>query len=219
MHATQEAELLWGRATQFDEYSKNETILTKCRGAEDISFVYEWIVMKLKRTTRANQAPTNATRKDLLSYTLPVAKLVRDALGWVLKQGGPVWKDYKSLLDRIAQPAGYDAAFPTEEVHGMTGGLPAATVAQQTKDFTELLMGAPRSLKMFVPMLVDMMENRGSWAKHTSGLLSQKEEMTSTFDGIRGAGAQLQGPGQHRRCPLPAGATEGRLRGATIWVS
>jgi len=211
MHATQEAEIYWGRATLFDEYSKDEVIIDRCRGAADISFVYEWIVMKLKRTTRAGSAPTNPTKRGLQANvgTVAVAKCARDAFAWIWAAGSAGWKDFQKTFDRITSPAGCDAQFPTDAAHNMTGGQPLEDLLRIQTQFTSGLVAAPKSFKLFLGMLPDIMEFKGSWSKHAGGVLTHAPA-TVDFAAVRGSRAADGASGRHGFWRLVVGAAEGR---------
>ncbi len=142
MRAIQEAEVLWGRNTLFDEYSKLTAIVNKSRGAEDLAFIVESLVSTMKQTTPPGSNPDVVSRATLSGRhgDIAVAQLSRDVLSWLLKQKPESWAKHNLLLDKFLSPAGFDELFPTTP----------------EKSISNVLFAAPASLKAAVGLARDI---------------------------------------------------------------
>ena len=114
MEAVQEVEVLWGRNTMFDDYSKLTVMVNKSRGADDLAFMVEMMVVRMKASTKEGDLPDNPARGSLQGKHGDPAQtqLARDTLAWIRKTGPASWKAHEEILKDLFTPTGFQKLFP-----------------------------------------------------------------------------------------------------------
>ena len=105
MDCIQGAEMLWGRDTLFDDYTKLTTLVKKSRSSDDLAFIVELIFVRMKLSVNVSggQTPENPTRSSLQSKAGDVAQAqaTRDAFMWLKKFGGQTWAAQSHIVDDL----------------------------------------------------------------------------------------------------------------------
>jgi len=192
MTSIQECEMLWGRNTMFDEYSKLAALVHKSRSADDLGFMVEMIAFRMKASCGDTDLPENPSKASLQSKQgeASQAQLVRDALNFIRKGSPASWKDHEDLVKALFTPAGFQSMFPkpragetapnldsfgvdqTSQGHGKEDITPevlndAEMVNQSTKT---KLSRAPSSLRAVVTVL-KLLYSGPSWKRVATGHL------------------------------------------------
>ena len=108
MDCIQGAEMLWGRDTLFDDYTKLTALVKKSRSSDDLAFMVElvFVRMKLSVNISGGQTPENPTRSSLQSKAgeIAQAQATRDAFTWLKKFGGETWAAHSPVIDDLLRP-------------------------------------------------------------------------------------------------------------------
>ena len=148
MECIQIAEVLYGRDTLFDQYSKLIIICNKSKGATDLAYIMEGLVASMQRTTPAGECPDVPSNVELQAKNsdIHVWQLVRSCMARLFPEGK--WNELASIVAAMQRP------------------LEVNTVVDQ-------LRGAPKSLQAAYRMCKDMI-NRSNpeFVALVHGLLS-----------------------------------------------
>ena len=153
--AIQDLEMVFGRSTLFDDYSKLNSIVNKSRSAEDLAFMIELLCARMKKATKADTKPDNPSRSSLVAKAGELAnvQLTRDAIQWIRNQACKTWAGHDDLVKALLMPAQFVS---------MNGN--ATTMAAR-------LTGAPASVRCVVALLNGVYFS-SSWARVASGVLN-----------------------------------------------
>ena len=80
MDCIQAAEMLWGRDTLFDDYTKLTTLVNKCRSPDDLAFIVELIFVRMKQSVQDNGGLPKI-QPEHLCRTKPVTSLAHRRRG------------------------------------------------------------------------------------------------------------------------------------------
>ena len=151
MAAAQQAGVLYGRGTVFDEYSKLTLICQRAKSADHLAFLAEYYLETMKRNTPLGQKPDVAAKAAMSRRggDLGQASLLRDAVQWLFKKNVSVaWSahqgdsDIADIIEAMQRPSSFSAYFPD-------GCVPEKT--------RSILWKAPPSLKAAIRVAKELM--------------------------------------------------------------
>ena len=173
MQAIQEVEMIWGRKTLFDDYTKLTAMVNRSRGPDDLAFTAEYLAAKMKRTTPKGSLPDSPSRSALLSKAgdIGVSQLMRDTLVFIKKSGTPAWVGFTdhSLLQTLMTPTGFESLFP--QANGGQTPEEAQGHTAITEKTTSKLAAAPNSLRLAVSLIGGVLR-RPEFARVANGVLT-----------------------------------------------
>ena len=123
MAACTRCELIWGRNTTFDDYTKLTLLVQRAAGPHDLAFMTEWVALyHLQQETREACEPLSKAEISSKCGQIATALVSKTAIAFLKSSGPASWKKH-DILGKICTPR-------LLRLHDVPDGRPAPRAQQ-----------------------------------------------------------------------------------------
>ena len=204
MAAYTRCELLWGRNTTFDDYTKLNLLVNRAAGPNDLAYLTEWVALYHFQQASTEKCET-LSKQEISGKTgeMNTALACKGAVEWLKKQGPESWKKHE-VIQSISTPLGcYDRMLSPSG--GPTPGPETATWL----DAQQKLSAAPPSLRICATLMKQVYTRGSNFRQGVKGKLGNNatiEDYPTFFETTcKETWTELKGALQAERPAAPPG--------------
>ena len=204
MAAYTRCELLWGRNTTFDDYTKLNLLANRAAGPNDLAFLTEWIALYHFHQAHTEKCETLSKAEiSTKAGEISTALVCKGAVEFLKKQGPESWKKHE-IIQSISTPLGcYDRMLSP------SGGPAPGPETATWLDAQQKLSAAPPSLRICATLMKQVYTRGSNFRQGVKGKLGNNatiEDYATFFETTcKEAWTELKGALQAERPAAPPG--------------